>query len=601
MQRLGKYVGLTPVGRGASATVYRALHQELKAVRALKVFDQSGPNQDRRVQEAVYQSRVDHPGVVRVMDLERDAETGLLYLVMEFAALGSLRNRLEEGPLETGLALELGAQMARALAQAHQQKVWHLDLKPDNILFFGPRRVKIADFGLARTPGEPLDPAWVVGTPNYMAPEQLEGRPSAASDLWALGAMLLEMLTGRLCFPGGSLSQVQASLAAGPVDVAERLALAEVSLSPDVQDLIQAMLSEDPARRPASAREVARVLAGNGPPRETVTPGPATLRISATCARCGARVPLGRELCPDCRAEPAARPGSEEPAAQESLASPTRVKAPRNSRARLLAVAAGLLLAVAVGLAFSAQGPEGPGLSGMEAASPLLPDPLPPAPAAPSPAPATESLASAPAAPLTEPVRPAGKDDIGSETPRAVQPAAPAPASKAAPASLRPAPRITPPGKSSPSVVKKKKPASSQVAARRPESKVSAPPAPAAPARVQTKKKTVDMAKKEALAPVRSVTREPNKPAARPPLAAVAKPRPVRPEVAPSYTESDLHAMLARRPGHLGARRNLALLYWQQGRELEAVSQLQIILRARPHDPEAHHALQMILAGAHGK
>lgn len=428
MQRLGKYVDLQEVGRGASATVYRGLHPELKVYRALKVFHDQSRQLQRRRREAVLQARVDHPGIVRVLDFEHQGE--LSWLVMEYAPLGTLRRHLEDGPLPPAEALHLAAQMARALAAAHSQGVHHLDLKPENVLFFAPDQVKIADFGLARLERQPHSLAGM-GTPHYMAPEQMDARPCAASDLWALGAVIFEMLTGELCFPGRDLVQVRRAMDQAPRGVRRRLAGRAGEVEEEVAGLVESLLRPDPARRrhdaaalAAELEDLARRARSSRPPLRH------TQELPGRCPGCGAPVAPEGGLCPACRLEEdgprleVALTGPEDQ--PPSLLTPSpRPWWPR----RWLAPLAGLVLAAAVAVAVGSGPKTVPEPSPAPHPEPTpttfeAPSPPPPRAAAPipttTPPPPTTTTAPPPQAQPWAAARPA-------------QPAAPAPAATPGP------------------------------------------------------------------------------------------------------------------------------------------------------------------------
>src|SRR5262249_53181231 len=136
-----------------------------------------------------------------------------MYFVMEFVPGGSLADRLKAGPLEVRAAAELVRDLARAVQAAHDANVVHRDLKPGNVLMDGAGRPKVSDFGLARlldADGEQTVTGLLLGTPAYMAPEQAEGRTGEVgppADVWALGVILYECLTGKTPFRGSSRSE----------------------------------------------------------------------------------------------------------------------------------------------------------------------------------------------------------------------------------------------------------------------------------------------------------------------------------------------------------------------------------------------------------
>ncbi|HOD82271.1 MAG: Serine/threonine-protein kinase PknB [Planctomycetes bacterium ADurb.Bin126] len=206
------------IGRGGMAAVYKARQGELRRLVAVKVFSSQG-NRDpglmeRFLQEGRVLSGLSHPGIIPVFDFQIAGEYWCL--VMELAEGSSLRRRLQDGPLLPLEALQIALEVCRALRYAHSRGVVHRDVKPDNILLSPPQqqagaedaalgRVRLADFGLVKLLADRGDRAATavglrLGTAHYMAPEQLEnpGAVDQRADLYALGVVLYEMLTGEL-------------------------------------------------------------------------------------------------------------------------------------------------------------------------------------------------------------------------------------------------------------------------------------------------------------------------------------------------------------------------------------------------------------------
>jgi serine/threonine protein kinase len=195
------------IGQGGMGVVYRARHVGLEREVALKILTAElsrDPRFSERFQrEARALAKLDHTGIVRVHDFGRAGGRG--YLVMEFVEGESLRRKLETGPLAPSAAVQIAVQLARALEYAHASGVIHRDIKPENVLIDGAGRARLADFGLAKLRGDGLElgrteTGLALGTPQYMAPEQLTrpGEVDHRADLYALGVLLYELLTGHL-------------------------------------------------------------------------------------------------------------------------------------------------------------------------------------------------------------------------------------------------------------------------------------------------------------------------------------------------------------------------------------------------------------------
>ncbi|MBI2945481.1 MAG: serine/threonine protein kinase [Candidatus Wallbacteria bacterium] len=266
---------LGEVASGASGTVFRAEQLELGRVVALKIlspglFDEQ-TTRARFLREARLQARLGHPRILRVYDA--GIVDGRPFLAMELVEGGSLRELLlREGALSVARALRLAAGIAEGLAAAHRIGVAHRDLKPENVLLVDSEEVKLADFGLAKAYSESqtLQTAAgvILGTPGYISPEVLSGAPAGSgADVYALGAILYEMLAGRPPFKASSVAGILRAQAAGRVEPLSSHGL----IIPDwLERLTLECLSVAPASRPAAESLAAR-LAG------TDTPGANTM------------------------------------------------------------------------------------------------------------------------------------------------------------------------------------------------------------------------------------------------------------------------------------------------------------------------------------
>src|SRR5881628_2953166 len=228
--KLGPYEIVAPLGAGGMGEVYRARDTRLGRDVAIKVLPQhltSSPEVRTRFErEARTVSSLNHPNICTLHDIGREGDTD--YLVMELVEGETLADRLAAGPLPAPEVLRIGIEIADGLDKAHRAGIVHRDLKPGNIML-AKSGAKLMDFGLARAAGlaaaagsltqsptmtRPLTAEGsIVGTFQYMAPEQLDGgEADARADLWALGAVLYEMATGLKAFTGHSQASLIASI-----------------------------------------------------------------------------------------------------------------------------------------------------------------------------------------------------------------------------------------------------------------------------------------------------------------------------------------------------------------------------------------------------
>ncbi len=272
---LGPYEILALLGAGGMGEVYRAHDTRLGRNVAIKVLSPrlatTAESRARFEREARTISQLSHPHICALYDIGRENDTE--YLVMEFLEGETLADRLWNGPLPLTEALTVGAQIAEALDRAHRAGVVHRDLKPGNIMLT-KSGAKLMDFGLARASGHvsvtgaesesptlsrPLTAeGTIVGTFQYMAPEQLEGKEAdARSDIWALGCVLYETATGRRAFEAAS----RASLIAAIMDREPRPIRELQPLTPPaLEHAVTRCLAKDPAERWQGARDVMHEL-----------------------------------------------------------------------------------------------------------------------------------------------------------------------------------------------------------------------------------------------------------------------------------------------------------------------------------------------------
>ena len=263
-QRLGHYQLLEQIGAGGMGLVFLAHDERLDRDVALKVLTPgtlTDDNARRRFRkEALTLSQLNHPNIETVHDF--DAQDGVDYLVMELISGITLDEKLASRPLAEKEIVELGIQLAQGLETAHEQGVIHRDLKPGNLRVTADGRLKILDFGLAKLLRPVSDSAatdslsqtkGVAGTLPYMSPEQLRGvKVDARSDLYAAGAVLYEMATGRRPFPGSGASLIDAILNHKPTAPSAL----NRQISPALEAIILKALEKEPDQRHFSAREL---------------------------------------------------------------------------------------------------------------------------------------------------------------------------------------------------------------------------------------------------------------------------------------------------------------------------------------------------------
>jgi serine/threonine protein kinase/thioredoxin-like negative regulator of GroEL len=269
--RLGPYEILSPLGAGGMGEVYRARDSRLERIVALKALPRAFSSDPERLarfdREAKLLASLNHPNIGAIYGLEESG--GAPYLVLEFIDGESLATRLQAGPLTVRETVEAGVQIASAIEAAHARGVVHRDLKPANIMFTAAGLLKVLDFGLAKAGGEKSAPpvtataattgaGVILGTAAYMSPEQARGKPvDGRADIWSLGCVLFECLTGRRPFSGESASDVIAKV----LEHAPEWSLLPASVPPRLLDLVRRCLKKDPAERPRDVGDLRSDLA----------------------------------------------------------------------------------------------------------------------------------------------------------------------------------------------------------------------------------------------------------------------------------------------------------------------------------------------------
>jgi len=281
--RLGTYEILAPIGAGGMGEVYRARDKKLDRDVAIKVLPESvagDPDTLARFErEAKAVAALSHPNILSIFDF--GTHDGISYAVMELLEGETLREKLVAGPIREKQAVDYALQTARGLSAAHERGVVHRDLKPENLFITKDGHVKILDFGLAKkveavAPGEETSaptgsghtqPGTVMGTLDYMSPEQVRGLPvDHRSDIFSFGAILYELLTGRKAFRKGTASDTMAAIMR---DEPPELSESGRNVSLALDSIVRHCLEKDRDHRFQSARDIAFALSGASSPTVT--------------------------------------------------------------------------------------------------------------------------------------------------------------------------------------------------------------------------------------------------------------------------------------------------------------------------------------------
>jgi serine/threonine-protein kinase len=262
---LESYGVIAEIARGGMSTIYlgedRATGERV-AIKALDAYYVGHSDLVHRLLgEHELAKRASHPGLIEIRCAEQTSH-GVPYLVMEYLDGESLRTAVDRRSLPATAIAAIAAQIARAVAALHAAGVVHCDIKPDNVFVLfeagpdGLPRVKVIDYGVARAVGDPpLADSAIAGTPAFMAPEQWYGTPAPASDVYALGCLIYELITGKPVF-SGSLPQM---MTAHCEHLPPRASASCPDLAPEIDQLIMRMLAKDPAMRPTMLEVDARL------------------------------------------------------------------------------------------------------------------------------------------------------------------------------------------------------------------------------------------------------------------------------------------------------------------------------------------------------
>lgn len=337
----GRYVLLECLGSGGTAKVYQASDRLLGREVALKVLREEYAGESRSVQrfrdEARSAASLSHPNIVQIYELGF-SEAGIPFFAMEYAEGGALKERLRlHGALEPADAAATAAGIARALQAAHARGVIHRDIKPQNVLLTGSGHIKVADFGIACTPSSTTDARGVHGTVRYMSPEQAAGKATGAnSDLYSLGAVFYELLTGEPPFRGETQTAVALKHLNEPPRPPKEL---NPDVPDDLNDLALRLLAKSSAERPDAGTLLSELEAAV----ETVTaPESPLVPEPSSVYRAGSRLfaVISERRRGSYSAETRERP---------SAARATRLKGRRTRRRKFLAAASLALVLAAAG------------------------------------------------------------------------------------------------------------------------------------------------------------------------------------------------------------------------------------------------------------
>lgn len=261
----GRYHVVRELGRGAMGVVYLAEDASLQrqvAIKTLLLPEEEGERKHleaRFLQEAKAAGSLNHPGIVTIHDLGREGDW--LYIAMELLEGAELRDRMAQGALPLHEAVDIAAQVAAALGAAHARGVVHRDVKPGNIMLLADGHAKIMDFGIARMQKSDVrtDSGTMMGSPKYMAPEQVAGHAvDRRTDIFSLGSMLYEMITGTPAFAGNTLGDLLKAILHGTPPPPSQF---RAGVPASLDAVIARAMQKNPSERYQDAGEMARDLA----------------------------------------------------------------------------------------------------------------------------------------------------------------------------------------------------------------------------------------------------------------------------------------------------------------------------------------------------
>jgi serine/threonine-protein kinase len=263
---LGRYKVLKELGRGAMGVVYLGKDPTIQRLVAIKTLRLDGADDPKELQEfktrfyreAESTGRLSHPNIVTIYDAGE--EQGLAFIAMEYLEGTTLKDRCrKDALLPPKEAVDVVTTAAEALDHAHAQGIVHRDIKPANIMVTKDRQVKVMDFGIAKMANTTKTTTGVMlGTPGYMSPEQVAGKPvDGRTDIYSLGLVLFELLTGQKVYQAENLTALLYKIVHEPPPA---LTIVRADLSPDLQPIFDRVLHKDPVHRYYRAREFAQAL-----------------------------------------------------------------------------------------------------------------------------------------------------------------------------------------------------------------------------------------------------------------------------------------------------------------------------------------------------
>jgi serine/threonine-protein kinase len=308
-QKVGKYRIVRSLGSGGFGAVYLAEDEFIGKQVALKVPHRQNLGMDALSAEAKLMAPLSHPNIVQVLTADQDPASGAFFIVMEFIEGESLAERLTKvGSLEEPKALSLSLEIVDAVRHAHANNVLHRDLRPSNVLLTKTDQAKVVDFSISRLMDQVPYASTRIGSPPYMAPEHFQGRATFASDLYSVGVMMYEMITGVLPFFDINPARIEELVAQGrftPPNLKNR------RVSKEFSDVVVKAMARDLSQRHRTAaelyEELRRLRSTSKQQREL---SDIRQRIAArdtsrdaVCFNCRRPLPKRATECPFCRAK----------------------------------------------------------------------------------------------------------------------------------------------------------------------------------------------------------------------------------------------------------------------------------------------------------